>query len=287
VHLPSSSAQQALEALGTRLREIRQDARLSGRDLARLAGWHSSKISKIEHGKQAPTDDDIRAWCQHGNSVDQAADLIASLRAVEGMWVEWRRMERTGLKLAQESVVPLWERTQRFRIYSSWLIPGPLQTRAYIEALLSSIQARRELPDDIADAVQIRVDKQHVIHEGDHRFAVVLEESVLRYRIGTTDTMAGQLGHLLVAAALPSVSLGIIPLNADRSALWPVEGFFLYDDEQVNVELVSGHLTITQPREIAMYGDTFAALAGQAVYGAAARGLITSALAALDLAGQD
>jgi hypothetical protein len=116
----------------------------------------------------------------------------------------------------------------------------------------------------------------------DHRFAVLLEESVLHYRIGDTDTMAGQLGHLLTVASLPSVSLGIIPVNADRSALWPVEGFFLYDADQVNVELVSGHLTITQPRDIAMYQDVFAQLAAQAVHGAAARKLITAAIALLE-----
>jgi len=106
-------------------------------------------------------------------------------------------MERSGLRRAQESVPPLWERTQHFRAYSSWLVPGPFQTRAYIEALLRSIRDRRALPDDLEEAVQVRVDKQHVLYEGRRRFAVLLEESVLRHRIGGADTMAGQLGHLL------------------------------------------------------------------------------------------
>jgi hypothetical protein len=56
----------------------------------------------------------------------------------------------------------------------------------------------------------------------------------------------------------------------------------MFDSEQVAVELVSGFLTVTQPSEIAMYTDVFAALAQQAVYGAQARALITSAIAALD-----
>ncbi|MDG4794459.1 helix-turn-helix transcriptional regulator [Micromonospora sp. WMMD1082] len=279
---PSSSAQQALEALGVRLREIRTDAGLTGRDLGRLAGWHSSKVSRIEHAKQTPSPDDIDAWCRHCRAVDQAADLTASLRIAEGMFVEWRRMERTGLRLAQQAVVPLWERTRGFRIYSPRLIPGPVQTREYITALLSGLIVRRRIPDDLEAAVQVRVDKQHVVYEGDHRFAIVLEESVLRYPIGGDDTMAGQLGHLLTVGALPSVSLGVIPLGADRSTLWPVEGFWMFDDEQVSVELVSGHLTITQPREIAMYADVFTQLADLAVYGSAARHLITAAINALD-----
>ncbi|KPI30527.1 hypothetical protein OK074_6685 [Actinobacteria bacterium OK074] len=196
------------------------------------------------------------------------------------MYVEWRKMERTGLKRAQESVLPLWERTQRFRIYSPWLIPGPVQTASYITALLTSIRDRRGLVDDVPAAVKVRVDEQKVVY-GNHTFAILLEESVLRYRIGGTDVMAGQLGYLLSAMALPSVSIGIIPQGADRSRLWPVEGFFLYDDETVNVELVSAHLTVVQSHELAMYAKTFSELAELAVYGSAARELITAAIESL------
>ncbi|MFF2044412.1 DUF5753 domain-containing protein [Kitasatospora sp. NPDC058170] len=198
------------------------------------------------------------------------------------MYVEWRRLERSGLRRVQESVLPLWERTERFRIYSPWLIPGPLQTADYIRALLESARARRNLPDDVADAVVVRLEKQRVLQEGNHRFAVLLEESVLRYRLGDVGTMVGQLGHLLWAGALPSVSLGIIPQDADRTALRPVEGFFIFDDVQASVELVSAHLTITQPYEIRMYEQTFALLAHQAVYGAKARLLITEAINSLE-----
>lgn len=94
--------------------------------------------------------------------------------------------------------------------------------------------------------------------------------------------MAGQLGYLLTASSFPSVSLGIIPLDADRSTMWPVEGFWMFDDTTVTAELVSGHLTITQPHEIAMYADAFRRLAELAAYGADARALITRAVEALD-----
>ncbi|GGZ74738.1 transcriptional regulator [Streptomyces bluensis] len=221
-------------------------------------------------------------YATHCGVADQAADLIATTRNIDGAYVEWRRMERSGLRRAQESVIPLWERTRHFRAYSSWLIPGPLQTRAYIEALLTSIRDRRALPDDLEKAVRVRVDKQRVLYESTRRFAVILEESALRHRIGGAETMAGQLGHLLSLATLPNVSLGVIPLSADRTALWPVEDFWIFDDAQVNVELVSAFLTIAQPHEIHMYAQTFAALADLAVYGAPARTLITSAIDSLE-----
>ncbi|WP_371782091.1 helix-turn-helix domain-containing protein [Streptosporangium subroseum] len=278
----SSSAREALEILAARLRKIRKDSRLSGRELGRLTGWHPSKVSRIEHARRTPSTHDIRAWCQHCAALDQAEDLIASLEAIEGMFVEWRHIERTGLRHAQESVVPLWERTRRFRFYAPNLIPGPLQTRAYIAAVLTALQQRRDLPDDVENAVQVRVDKQHVLHEGDHQFAVILEESVLLQPIGGTDVMTGQLGHLLTVSALPSVSLGIVPLGADRSRTWPTEAFFMFDEEEVTVELISGHLTVTRPHEIAMYTLAFTELAKLAVYGKSARALITRAIQATD-----
>jgi len=79
-------------------------------------------------------------------------------------------------------------------------------------------------------------------------------------------------------ARLPALSLGIIPKHVDRSVMWPVETFFIFDDQQVNVELVSGYLTITTPREVAMYAKGFAELASSAVYGAETKRLITAAL---------
>ena len=261
------------------------DAGLTARELGRLMGRHGSKISRIEHGHAVPSVADIQMWCVHCGAAGQIPELIASLRAIEGMFIEWRRMERAGLRLAQESVLPLWERTRRFRIYNPSLVPGPVQTEAYIRAVLHGIMVRRQLPDDVEAAVRVRVDKQHVVYEGDHRFAIVIEENVLRHPIGGAEAMAGQLGYLLVASGLPSVSLGVIPLGTDRSVMWPVEGFWMFDDEQVAVELVSGHLRVTQPSEIAMYADVFAALAKQAVYGAQARALIASAIKALDAEG--
>jgi transcriptional regulator with XRE-family HTH domain len=117
VSSPSSSVEHARKALGLRLRQIRIDAGITARELGRRMGRHPSKVSRAEHGVAPPSADDIRIWCEHCGAADQVPDLIASLEAVEGMWVEWRQMERTGLRQAQESVRPLYERSRRFRVY--------------------------------------------------------------------------------------------------------------------------------------------------------------------------
>lgn len=278
---PFSSAQRAKRDFGARLGEIRKSAGLTGRALATLCGWHESKVSRIEHGKTSPSADDVRAWADKCNAADQTADLLASLESIEGMFIEWQRMERTGLRRAQESVWPLYERTRRFRTYSPWLIPGAVQTASYTRAVLRSIAQRRSLPDDVEDALKVRVERLRLLREGNRTFAVLVEEAVLRNIIGDADVMASQLGHLLTVGEFPSVSLGIIPMGIVRDAMWPVEDFWIYDNKQVNVELISGYLTITQPSEVAMYADAFARLADLAIVGAEARHLITAAIDAL------
>ena len=229
------------------------------------------------NSRTPPSANDIRAWCRACGAEDQTADLIASLRTAEDMWVGWRRMERTGLKRAQEARLPIFQRTRRFRAYSSWFVPGLMQTCDYTEAVLRAVQRRRVEVDDVAEAVAVRMERQRVLYEGNRRFAFLIEESVLRNGIGGTDVLAGQLGHLLTLGSLPNVSLGVVPMRADRSRM-PVEGFWIFDAAQVNVELISGYLTITQPSEVATYAEAFGELAGLAVYGTSARALVSAAL---------
>ncbi|MFG3480081.1 helix-turn-helix domain-containing protein [Streptomyces sp. NPDC047980] len=277
---PSSSVQEARRNLANRLREIRLDAGLTGRELAARCDWYPSKASRIENAVTPPSDEDIRAWC-HACGVDgMAPDLIAASRSADSMYVEWRRVQRTGLRRLQESYVPLFERTRTFRIYCSNVVPGLLQTEAYATALLSAITDFRGTPNDVEAAVRARRARSRVLYEGDHRFAVLVEETVLRHRVGDEETMAGQLGHLLSMMSLPSVSLGVIPFAASRR-MWMVETFSAYDEAQVQVELLTAAVNVTAPGEVGEYLKAFGALADVAVYGAEARALITAAIDAL------
>ncbi len=276
VQPPSSSARKARQILADRLRELRLDAGLTAKELAAGAGWERTKVSKIEHGTRPPSAEAIRVWCQVCSAEDQAGDLIASLRAAEGMWVEWRRMERTGLKRAQEARLPLYERTRQFRAYGCWALPGLIQTRGYTRAVLRAIQQRRGLPDDVEQAVAARMARQRVLRRGGRAAAFLVEESVLRNGFGGPQVMSAQRARLAQITTWPSVSLGIIPATLDRGPAGPAEDFWIFDSEQVAVELISGHLTITQPREVAMYAQMFARLAEIAVYGARARDLLAA-----------
>ncbi|GAB2700115.1 helix-turn-helix domain-containing protein [Kitasatospora kifunensis] len=278
---PSSGAQEARLAVAARLREIMLDACLQGQELAALCGWNGAKTSRIINAKTAPSDKDIRAWCAACGADDQAEDLIAANRAVDSMYVEWRRLTRTGLRRLQESAVPLYERTRHFRAYSSRVVPGVLQTEAYATALLATVADFRRTPNDVTEAVAARLARSRVIRTGNHRFAILVEESVLYYRLGSVATMAEQLAYLLAVMSLPTVSLGVIPFTAVRS-MWPVETFNIFDDAEAGMELLSAQVTVTTPSEVDLYARAFDRFKDFAVYGAQARSLISKAIDSLE-----
>ncbi|MFE7127980.1 helix-turn-helix domain-containing protein [Streptomyces sp. NPDC057617] len=278
---PSSSAQAARESVARRLRDLRKAAGLTVTELADRCAWHHAKTSRIENARTAPSAKDILLWCRACGDEGQAEDLIAQSLNAESMYSEWRHQVRSGLKQLQDSWVQFFHDTSLFRVYSSTMIPGLLQTEGYAAALLSTIADFREIPtNDGAEAAAARVARSRVIHEPGHRFVLLVEEGALRYQLGDQDAMAAQLGYLLTAGALPSVSLGVIPM-ATRRRMWPQETFHVYDDTLVSVELLSAQVNITQPSEIALYLKAFEELRGMAVYGAEARALIVKAIDAL------
>ncbi|WIM96829.1 helix-turn-helix transcriptional regulator [Actinoplanes oblitus] len=274
--MATSTVHQAREAFGQRLRDLRRDAGLTGRGLADLAGWHSSKVSKIEYGKQSPSEDDIQVWCRLCRADDQAENLIAAVRGIEAMYVEWRRRLRTGTRARQEKSQSLESDTQLMRWFEPILVPGLLHTAEYATAVLTRVVQFYEIPDDIEAGVSARMERQQILYRRGHAFHFVMAQQALRTQVGSRDVMIGQLDRLLSVMSMARVRLGILPAEAPYLA--PSNQFIMFDDRLVHVEAVSAELSITQPREIALYARTFALHAGQARYGDQARALILGEL---------
>lgn len=274
----ADSVQEAREALGKRLREIRRDAGVTGRELAARAGWHESKVSRIEHGKAKPSSDDLRAYCAHCDADAQLPDLLASLHNIDSAWLEWRRLLGTGVKRGQQLALKLEGETALIRNYEPQIIPGLLQTAEYAEAKLKRVIEFYRLPDDLDAGVSKRMERQQILYRRGHRFHFIISEKSLFTTVGDDHVMRGQMDRLHSIIGMPRVTLGIIPLAAE--AIVVVESFMMFDSRMVKVEGHSAELTITQPRELALYGRAFDVLARQSVTGDAARALIRRALEA-------
>jgi transcriptional regulator with XRE-family HTH domain len=280
---PSSSARQAQTALGGRLRELRLGAGLTARALAVATGQHFTRVSKIENGVQAPTDQDIRRWCEACGVQDQAPDLIASLRAIRSEYVEFRRQSRSGMRrVLGAHTTELYEHTRTFRIYEHNVVPGLFQTADYCAAMLSFWIQFLGTANDLDDAVAARIERQRILYQAGRRFVVLLEEQALRTWFGTRETQAGQLDRLLAVMSLPTVSFGIVPMMRERGAVAST-GFWIFDDVLVALETPTASIEVTRPTEIGLYERMFEALQAVAVHGAEARALIRTAMSDLDL----
>ena len=269
-----SNVHEARSALGKRFRELRQQAGLSGRQLAESLSWPPSKVSKLENGRQTPSDDDVRAWTQATDSGGETEGLLASLHTLEVQHAEWQRVLRGGIRPRQNELAELDQKTRYFRAFEATVVPGLLQTAEYARARFAEGIRLLKVPNDIDEAVQGRVQRQEILYRPDKRFHFILTEAALRLRLCSPESMLGQLDRLVSFSALPNVRLGIIAFET-QYATSPWHGFWIYDSERVLIETYSAALNLAQPQEIELYAAIFDQLAGIASYGRAARAIIT------------
>ncbi|MFE3322858.1 helix-turn-helix domain-containing protein [Nocardia sp. NPDC059195] len=279
---PSSSAQDGRRALGQRLRELRTGAGLTIRTFADATGQHFTRVSKIENARQLPTVRDIADWCRLADAPEQEPDLVATLHAVDSAYTEHRRESRAGMKRVLGAHTPQrYEATTVFRIYEHNVVPGLFQTPEYARAMVQFWIRFLGTPNDVEDAVAVRMQRQRIVQRGGRRFVIVLEEQALRTFFGSAEVQAGQLGRLLEVMALPQVSLGIIPLMRERGGVGSA-GFWIFDDDLVALETPTASIQVSQPAEIGLYARMFEELKRSAEYGREARQLIVTALDDLD-----
>ncbi|MCM1967766.1 helix-turn-helix transcriptional regulator [Streptomyces sp. G1] len=278
----SEQARGAREALGARLRGFRKDAGFSsGRAFAAATGWQESKVSRIENGRQNASEDDIRLWCQTTGHDAEVPDLVATVRHIEEMWVEWRRILKEGAEGRQKSGLQIYRKSKFFRIWDPSVIWGTFQTPEYADVMFRQVVHLYEIPDDVEAATAKRLERQQYLYRGDRKFDVILGEQALYSNFGGPEVMKGQLDRLLTMMRLARVNLGIIPRSAHLE-LWPGNAFSMFDDRLVLVETYSAELTVTQPGEIETHAKTFALLKQSAVYGGEVRDLIWAAFQHFD-----
>ena len=221
---------------------------------------------------QAPLDQDIRDWCRACGAEEQIPDLIATARAVESAYLEFRRQARAGMKRSWVHTLPLYERTTLFRIYEHNVTPGLFQTAATAQPCCRSglasltrrtiltLRSRPGWSGKVSSTAPASGSKScwRNRHCGPG-------SAPPRSRPGTGPAAGGDVGT--------DGSLGIIPMMAERTAVASA-GFWVFDDSLVALETPTASIEVTRPQEIDLYTRMFEHLKASACYGAAARALI-------------
>ncbi|MCF2528425.1 helix-turn-helix domain-containing protein [Yinghuangia soli] len=279
----STDFQQARVLLGTRLRELRTAANLTGRELADLLGWPQSKVSKLETGRQTATEGDLVAWARGTGAPSATAELVVRLRNLETHYRSWRRQLAAGHAPVQDALRAEYERASVLRAWEGAMIVGVLQTPEYARHIFTGYQLLHRSVRDVENAVRARVRRQEVLYAAGKKFHIVMSEAALSTLVCPPSVMAGQLDRLAGVVGIDTVSLGIVPLRA-RLKIPPANGFWVYDERLVIAEDWHAELWLEEPENVALYLRVWQMLAEAAVFGKEAQHLIARARVALPTA---
>jgi transcriptional regulator with XRE-family HTH domain len=263
--------QQAREALGRRLRELRGGK--TQRELADVLGWPQAKVSKLETGRQTATPEDLMVWAKGSGHPAVTEELVARLQGLETQTRSWRRQLRAGHRPVQDVLTVEYERTTEFRVWQGSMVVGILQTPDYARHVFSRMAELQQSPRDVEDAVRARVRRQELLYGAGRVFHIVLWEAALHAAVAPPDVLAAQLDRLASVIGLDTVRLGIVPFGA-QLAVPPANGFWLYDERLVIVEDWHAELWLDDADSLALYRRVWDSLNSSAVYGTHARRLI-------------
>jgi transcriptional regulator with XRE-family HTH domain len=282
----STDYQQAREALGLRLRELRfasPGGRLTGAELAeRLGnGWTKSKVSKLENGRQTATVGELRAWADAVGQPEACDALLAQLRGFESHIRSWRRQLAKGHRPVQEAITAEHDRTEVLTIWENVLVPGMLQTPEYARHVLTRHANLMQSPRDTEEAVRTRIRRQEGLYQPGRKYRIMMWEGAMHALVCPPSVLAAQLDRLVGVVGLDTLELGIIPFSASLK-IYPANSFWIYDERRVVVEDWHAEMWLDDPDPIATYLRVWNTLAESAVYGADAQNVINRARRALN-----
>lgn len=269
--------------LAARLRAVRAQAGLSGKQLAAETGWQPSKVSRLENGKQMPTSADVEAWANACNATRQETEsLLDLLGEVQSHHFPHRL---GGVESAQVYHHQMEQESHLIRSFTTILVPGLLQIAEYVRRVLIEYIPLMSLDIDAIEhhnadmsavdaAVAARMQRQQVLYDTRKQFEFLIGEPVLRWLLCPPIVMRWQLDRLLALFGMPNVRFGILPLGVELSRA-PANPFDIYDDVAV-VETFVGD-TVHGPRESEAYGRRMDLMWDEALTGDDARELIMRA----------
>ncbi|HEY2763980.1 MAG TPA: helix-turn-helix transcriptional regulator [Pseudonocardiaceae bacterium] len=261
-------------ALGDQLRELRQTSGMSGRQLAELAGWPASKVSRIENAKQSVTDSDVRIWCQVTGAPEAVvAALRDQLRSVRLDEASRQRRVRGAQRRLTTHPGDIGQAATTIRVFELAMVPALVQTAEYARHLLVAAAELGHTWVDTDLAVQARMECQRVLYTPGKQIEIMLAESALRFPVCPRDVLGAQVDRLLALQGLPGVRLGMIPLGTQLPVL-PLHGFWILDDV-VLIKTMTSEIVLREARDLAVYQRAADALASVALVGTEARALLS------------
>lgn len=274
--------------LGAELRAIREASRKRGEEVAASLGWSPAKLSRYELARTMLQESDVvRLLDYYQVTGEYRAQLLALARdaAEKGWWEE----ESDAIPSELEQLIGLEAEARSLAIWRMAQVPGLLQTEAYARKIISSFdRVERVPPAWVERRVRVRMRRQEVLSRNPPlELKVVLDESVLRRRIGDNDVMYEQLLRLAREAERPNVSVQILPFDVDHPVTAesfivisfgrlnpddPTAGALLHD--VVSTETLKRDFYVDGESETHLHSVAFEILSGESLDPGASKALI-------------
>jgi len=197
--------------LRTELRNAREAAGMTQRDVAKAMDWSQSKLIRIESGVVNISTNDLRALLSYyevDSSRIEALVEVARAARETTRWSIYRDVASPEFLafLGYESSASI------VRNFEPFFVPGLLQTEEYARTVISIIAADSHKVDPLVD---LRMERQELlVRDPPADLHFIMDEAVIRRVTGGRDIMRRQLRHLQkLIDENPNITVRIIPFQ--------------------------------------------------------------------------
>jgi transcriptional regulator with XRE-family HTH domain len=268
--------------LAAELRGIRESQGKSGDAVATALNWSPSKVSRYELARTSLKPQEVERLLDYYDITGSRRTLLLELAkdaARRGWWEEFS----DSLSADYQQFIGLEHEATSISIWHVEVVAGLLQTEAYARHIISSYNRVEPIaPGMIERLVRVRMRRQQVLdRKPELQLSVVLDESILRRRIGDERVMHEQLQRLVQDADRPNVALQILPLDAQHDVT--LESFVLFRfgpendamlQDVVSAEHLRAAFSVEGERDTYLHRIAFQMLADEALDPASSRELI-------------
>ena len=256
--------------LGAQLRRLREAAGVTPERAGYEIRASRSKISRMETGHVGfKTRDVTDLLALYGVTSEQVRARLLAM-AQQASRPDWWAQYGDILPGWFESYLGLESVSATIRTFEVQFVHGLFQTQDYARAV-TRLGHRSASPAEIERRVGLRMRRQDLLtRAAPPRIWSVMDEAVLRRPFGSPAVMRAQLHRLLDAAALPHVTLQVVPFfsggHAGASGSFTVLRFEEQDlPDVVYIEQLTGAVYLDQRLDVEHYLEVADQLSGEAL----------------------
>jgi len=267
--------------LAAELRGIRESKGKSGDTVAAALKWSPSKISRYERARTGLRPREVERLLDYYEITGPRRALLLGLAedaAQKGWWEE----HADSLSEDYKQFIGLEHEATSMAIWHVDVVTGLLQTEEYARHIIGSYSRVEPVaPGMVGRLVRVRMRRQQVLNRDGLELLVVLDESVLKRRIGDESVMYDQLQRLVKEADRPNLTLQVLPLDAQHSVFG--ESFVIFGlgqdadamlQDVVSTEHLRSGFTLEGERDTYLHRIAFQMLSEASLDQVASRALI-------------